>query len=84
MFMSWFFSIFAILTSGFFTPIANMPRAVQVLTYANPLRYFMTIVRAIIMKGASIDVLYPQAIAMVVFGSIVFGFSWLNFSKRVK
>lgn len=84
MFMSWFFSIYAILTSGFFTPIANMPRAIQILTYANPLRYFMSIVRAIIMKGASIDVLYPQAISMVVFGSIVFGFSWLSFSKRVK
>lgn len=84
MFFSWFFSMFAILTSGFFTPIANMPRAVQILTYANPMRYFLKIVRGIIMKGASLDVLYPEALSMVVFGAVVFGFSWMRFSKRVK
>lgn len=84
MFFSWFFSMFAILTSGFFTPIANMPRAVQILTYANPMRYFLKIVRAVVMKGASLDVLYPEVLSMVVFGVVVFGFSWMRFSKRVK
>jgi ABC-2 type transport system permease protein len=84
MFFSWFFSIFALLTSGFFTPIANMPRSIQYLTYINPLRYFMKIVRGIIMKGASIDILYPEVMAMVIFGLVVFSFSWMWFSKRVK
>ena len=84
MFLTWFFSIFAILTSGFFTPIANMPESIQYLTYLNPLRYFMKIVRGIMMKGASIDALYPEVIAMVVFGTLVFTSSWLRFSKRVK
>jgi ABC-2 type transport system permease protein len=84
MFFSWFFSMFAILTSGFFTPIGNMPRAVQVLTYANPMRYYLKIVRGIIMKGASLDVLYPEVLSMVVFGMVVFGFSWVRLSKRVK
>ena len=84
MFFSWFFALFALLTSGFFTPIANMPRLIQYLTYINPLRYFMKIVRGIIMKGASIDVLYPEVIAVVVFGLVVFTSSWLRFSKRVK
>ena len=84
MFFSWFFSIFALLTSGFFTPIANMPRSIQYLTYINPLRYFMKIVRGIIMKGASIDVLYPEVMAMVIFGLVIFSFSWMRFSKRVK
>jgi ABC-2 type transport system permease protein len=84
MFFAWFFSIFAILTSGFFAPIANMPKIIQYLTYLNPLRYFMKIVRAIMMKGASIDALYPEVIAMVIFGAVVFTISWLRFSKRVK
>jgi ABC-2 type transport system permease protein len=84
MFFTWFFSIFAILTSGFFTPIANMPQVVQYLTYLNPLRFYMVIVRAIMMKGASVDVLYPEIAAMVAFGVLVFTFSWLRFSKRVK
>ncbi len=84
MFLTWFFSIFAILTSGFFTPIANMPRLIQYLTYLNPLRYFMATVRGIMMKGSSLDVLYPQVAAMITFGFVIFSFSWLRFSKRVK
>jgi len=84
MFFAWFFAIFAIMTSGFFTPIANMPQFIQYLTYLNPLRYFMKIVRAIMMKGAGLDVLYPEALAMVAFGVVLFTLSSLRFSKRVK
>jgi ABC-2 type transport system permease protein len=84
MFFTWFFSIFAILTSGFFTPIANMPKIVQYLTYLNPLRYYMVVVRGIMMKGASIDILYPEVLAMTGFGVLVLTFSWMRFSKRVK
>jgi ABC-2 type transport system permease protein len=84
MFFAWFFVVFALLTSGFFTPIANMPKSIQYLTFLNPLRFFMKIVRAIMMKGASIDILWPQAAMMIGFGAIVFTVSWLRFSKRVK
>jgi ABC-2 type transport system permease protein len=84
MFFTWFFAIFAIMTSGFFTPIGNMPEVLQYLTYLNPLRYFMKIVRAIMMKGAGLDVLYPELIAMIIFGLVLFTFSVLRFSKRVK
>jgi ABC-2 type transport system permease protein len=84
MFFTWFFLIFAILTSGFFTPIDNMPKVIQFLTYLNPLRYFMVIVRGIMMKGASLVELYPQVLAMIAFGLAIFTFSWLRFSKRVK
>ena len=83
MFFAWFVSIFALLTSGFFTPISNMPESVQYLTYLNPLRYFMTVIRAIMMKGASYDILYPQIFAMAGFSVILFGLSWIRFSKRV-
>jgi len=84
MFFTWFFSIFALLTSGFFAPIANMPPLVQYLTYLNPLRYFMVTVRGIMMKGASLGILYPEVLAMIIFGVTIFTFSWLRFSKRVK
>jgi ABC-2 type transport system permease protein len=84
MFFAWFFMIFAILTSGFFTPISNMPQSVQYLTYLNPLRYFMVIVRGIMMKGAGLDVLYPQVLALIAFGWAIFTFAALRFSKRVK
>ncbi len=83
MFFAWFFSIFAILTGGLFIPIANMPQVVQYLTYLNPLRYFMVIVRGIMMKDASLEILAPEALAMVAFGLVVFTLSWMRFSKRV-
>ncbi len=38
-------------------PIRNMPEAVQWLTYLNPLRYFMEIVRGIFLKGTGVEVL---------------------------
>jgi len=84
MFFTWFFSVFAILTSGFFTPIANMPQLVQYLTYLNPLRFYMIIVRGIMMKGASLSVLYSETLVMIIFGVVVFTFAWLRFSKRIK
>jgi ABC-2 type transport system permease protein len=84
MFFSWFFMIFAILTSGFFTPISNMPESVQYLTYLNPLRYFIVIIRGIMMKGAGVGVLYPQILALMAFGLVIFSFSVMRFSKRVK
>jgi ABC-2 type transport system permease protein len=84
MFFAWFFSIFALLMAGFFTPIENMPQSVQYMTYLNPLRYFMKATRAIIMKGAGLSELYPETIAMVLFSSLVFTFAWLRFSKRAK
>jgi ABC-2 type transport system permease protein len=83
MFLAWFFSVFAILTSGFFTPIFNMPRWVQVVTYLNPMRYFVVIVRGIMMKDAGISDLYQDILALVVYGTVVFGFSAMRFRKRV-
>jgi ABC-2 type transport system permease protein len=84
MFFTWFFSVFAILTSGFFNPVDNMPQLVQYITYLNPLRYFMKIVRGILMKGSGVDALFTDIAALVVFSIVIFTSSWLRFSKRVK
>jgi ABC-2 type transport system permease protein len=83
MFFTWFFTIFAILMSGFFIPIDNMPAVLQRLTYLNPLRYYMIIVRGIMMKGAGLESLRTEAIALVVFAAAMFSFSWMRFQKRV-
>jgi ABC-2 type transport system permease protein len=82
MFFAWFFSIFAMLTSGFFTPISNMPTWLQYVTLLNPMRYFMMIVRSIMMKGAGLPDLVPQVAALAAFGVLIFGFSVLRFTKR--
>ncbi len=84
MFFTWFFTIYAILMSGFFIPIDNMPVVLQKLTYLNPLRYFMIIVRGIMMKGAGLESLRTEALALLIFAVTMFSFSWLRFHKRVK
>ena len=63
---------------------SNMPQVVQWLTFLNPVRFYMIIVRGIMMKGAGIMVLYPEIIAIIIFGLAIFTMSWLRFSKRVK
>jgi len=71
--MSTFFFFFpAILLSGFMFPIANMPEPVQWLTYLDPLRYFLVIIRGVFLKGAGLAVLWPQIAALGVMGAAVF------------
>ena len=79
-----FFFIPALLLSGFVFPIANMPPVVQYLTYANPLRYFLVIIRGIFLKGSGFDILWPQMLALAILGGIVFTFSSLRFRKRME
>ncbi|HSR13119.1 MAG TPA: ABC transporter permease, partial [Thermodesulfobacteriota bacterium] len=79
-----FFFVPAILLSGFIFPIANMPEVVQVLTYANPLRYFLIILRGIFLKGSGFDILWPQLAALAVIGGTVFTISSLRFRKRLE
>jgi len=82
MFLAWFFSIFALLTSGFFTPISNMPQWMQKITLLNPMSYFMTIVRGIMMKGAGIADLLPEIAATAAYGLMIFSLAALRFRKR--
>jgi ABC-2 type transport system permease protein len=82
MFFAWFFSIFTMLTSGYFTPIANMPDWMQKVTLINPMRYFLEIIRGIMLKGAGLVDLHENVIALAVFGIVIFTFSALRFHKR--
>jgi ABC-2 type transport system permease protein len=54
------FLVPAVILSGFATPIVNMPEVVQWLTYIDPLRYFLVIVRSVFMEGAGFDLLWHQ------------------------
>ena len=71
------------LLSGFIFPIASMPEPMQYLTYLIPLRYFLIIIRGIFLKGVGLDVLWPQALAMLAFGVVVLTLSALRFQKRL-
>jgi ABC-2 type transport system permease protein len=59
--------------SGFIFPIENMPAVIQPITYLIPLRYFITIVRGIFLKGVGVAVLWPQILALLAWGLIIVG-----------
>lgn len=73
----------AVLLSGFMFPIENMPAVFQYVTYVNPLRYFLVIIRGIFLKGNGIAVLWPQMAALLALGVVVIGLSALRFRKRM-
>ena len=83
MMASFFFSTPAFMLSGFAFPIRNMPLAVQYLTYLNPLRYFMEIVRGIFLKGVGVSVLWPQMLCLAVYGMSVLGLAAFRFRKTL-
>jgi len=84
MFIAWFFSIFTILLSGFFIPIENMPDVIQYLTYGNPLRYFMTVVRGIYQKGSGAAALLNEVAGMAVIAAVTTSLAVARLSKRIK
>jgi ABC-2 type transport system permease protein len=77
------FTMPAMLLSGIMTPISSMPRWMQVLTYANPLRYYQEIARANMMKGAGFVDTWPQMAALAAFGIVIFGLATARFRRRV-
>ncbi|HSW50320.1 MAG TPA: ABC transporter permease [Bryobacteraceae bacterium] len=83
MMSSFFFFNPAFMLSGFTFPIRNMPEVVQYLTYLNPLRYFIEIVRGIFLKGSGISTLWPQMLALFIFGLAILTGSVLRFHKRL-
>lgn len=64
------FLVPAVILSGFATPIANMPIAIQRLTLLNPLRYYMVILRGVFLEGASIESLSVEMGAMLAIGIV--------------
>ena len=80
---SLFFQPFFML-SGFTFPIRNMPPLAQWLTFLNPVRYFMEIVRGVFLQGSGVEALWPQMAALAVFGVTILGLSVSRFHKQLE
>jgi ABC-2 type transport system permease protein len=73
----------SIFLSGFFFPLAAMPPVLQWLSYAVPLRYFLIVVRGILLKGVGPESLWPEIIALSLFAALIMGGAALRFKKRL-
>jgi len=80
---SFFFLLPAILLSGFMNPIESMPPWVQPITLLNPVRYYVEILRACLLKGAGFADLGFQFAALAGFGVGILGLASVRFRKRI-
>ena len=82
MFVMWFCMLVFILMSGLFTPIRSMPEWAQALTCANPLRYFMEIMRMVYLKGSHLMNILPQLGILTCFAILLYAWAILSYRKQ--
>jgi ABC-2 type transport system permease protein len=71
------------LLSGGLTPIEAMPKWVQPLTLFNPIAHFATVARSVLIKGAGLDVVYPNLLALLALASVFVGVSAWRFRSQL-
>jgi ABC-2 type transport system permease protein len=81
MFISWFFMVIFILMSGLFTPIESMPKWAQILTDFNPIKYFVEVMRMVMLKGSSFQDILPQLIKTSVYAILMNGLAVWSYKK---
>ncbi|MCA9988620.1 MAG: ABC transporter permease, partial [Anaerolineales bacterium] len=81
--MTMFTLLPSIFLSGFIYPLAAMPAILQAVSYVIPLRYFLVVVRGIIIKGAGLEALGNEVFALTIFGLIIMGAAATRFRKRL-
>jgi ABC-2 type transport system permease protein len=70
-----------ILLSGVLTPLRAMPEWLQIATWANPLRHFASLARALLLRGASLSEMLPELLALLLCAVVLLAASVLSFRK---
>ena len=78
-----FYNLPSMFLSGFIYPVAAMPRVLQFISYAIPLRYFLIVVRGIVLKAVGVPELWPEVIALTIFAVAVITAASARFQKRL-
>ncbi len=74
----------SVLLSGFVFPLEDLPGPIQAVSYFFPARYFVTAIRGIYLKQVGLEVLWPEALLLVVFAVTIVGFSAARFQERLE
>ena len=69
--------------SGFFFPLAAMPPLLRVVSYVIPLRYYLIIIRSVLLKGVGASALTGEIVALAIFGAAMLTAAALRFRKRL-
>jgi ABC-2 type transport system permease protein len=81
MFIAWFITVIFILMSGLFTPIESMPNWAQKLTLLNPIRYFVEIIRMVMLKGARFSNISRPFFIIAIYAFVINGFAVWSYKK---
>jgi ABC-2 type transport system permease protein len=69
--------------SGFFFPVEAMPAFLRFVSAFVPLRYFLVIIRALMLKGVGVGAIWNQILAVAVFAIVIMGAAAMRFRKRL-
>lgn len=81
MFIAWFFMVIFILMSGLFTPIESMPHWAQLITEFNPIKYFVEVMRMVMLKGSSFMDILPQFLKTLLYAFVMNGLAVWSYKK---
>ena len=81
MFIAWFFMVIFILMSGLFTPIESMPKWAQTITDFNPIKYFVEVMRMVMLKGSNLHDILPQLSKTALYAFIMNGLAVWSYKK---
>jgi ABC-2 type transport system permease protein len=81
MFISWFFVVVFILMSGLFTPIESMPKWAQLITEFNPIKYFVEVMRMVMLKGSGFLDILPQLLKTALYAFVINGLAVWSYKK---
>jgi len=73
-----------IFLSGFAFPIENMPMVIQTVSYIIPLRYFIEIIRGVVLKGLGLTDLWINAVMLLLMGVAILFFSSIRFKSKLE
>jgi ABC-2 type transport system permease protein len=81
MFIAWFFTVIFILMSGLFTPIESMPQWAQIVTEFNPIKYFVEVMRMVMLKGSGFMDILPQVLKTLLYALVMNGLAVWSYKK---
>jgi len=79
----WMTLLPSIFLSGFFFPLEAMPKVLQWISYVIPLRYYLIIIRSLLIKGVGVGPIWNEILALALFGIVIMGAASVRFRKRL-
>jgi ABC-2 type transport system permease protein len=79
----WMTLLPSIFLSGFFFPLEAMPPVLQAVSYLTPLRYYLVIIRSLMLKGVGVEAFSREILALIVFAAVIMGLAAVRFRKRL-